>query len=545
MDYKITIKNKASPDRSYCIVAQPPTVDNIDKSQLLTPVVEAVGPTRLNDKNAFTFNFEYFAFVGTENTKANGRKEIDLKNFEPIKLASERENGSIIETYFAPPEQFIIRKSSDEVSDAGAFKIACGENGPPRGSRHNYIVGLAIRWGNEADPIPIAAMPFQVKKDYCIAPSGIMCVGPNYPILLQGEVVDSKKMTFAAIQFPRGANHVKVFEDNREDFFMEGSEEKLPKGSLVAISQGQSQAYQIPRFDHEPRKAKHAAKVPPKWLTEAEAAGLSTRPGYHDVETLKVVARNAEKWSNKIAEDDNLSDEFLDDLLVLALFDCIIFLDNSQSINWDEDRSAERLIISETIVAVEATYDNTRAVRIEFLNGPFRGEKVSTPEELTQLLENIDNYGKTPLGTELEAKILKNYVYPKLEKGERFRPVLITVITDGDPQGEPRDAFKKKLQYCEALLRDKRKTNLIGDKHVLFQISRVGNDRRAASFIDDLRKDKDLKGVLHCTSYQNIDINPEADDPIDAYAPAIRRLAGAAFVGLERNEKGRFKFLDN
>ena len=71
---------------------------------------------------------------------------------------------------------------------------------------------------------------------------------------------------------------------------------------------------------------------------------------------------------------------------------------------------------------------------------------------------------------------------------------------------------------------------------VLFQISRVGNDGGAISFLKDLSDDTDLKPILHCTSCrshsvvtdnscsniqpdQNVDINYENDDPIFTYAP--------------------------
>lgn len=48
--------------------------------------------------------------------------------------------------------------------------------------------------------------------------------------------------------------------------------------------------------------------------------------GYYQAEKLKEIARNADAWGKTISEDRSLNDEFMDDLLVLALFDCILFL---------------------------------------------------------------------------------------------------------------------------------------------------------------------------------------------------------------------------
>lgn len=96
---------------------------------------------------------------------------------------------------------------------------------------------------------------------------------------------------------------------------------------------------------------------------------------------------------------------------------------------WGE-RKKERREISAAIVKVETIFHNTKDVRVEFLNGRFRGV-ASEPEDMEALLNDIKDFGHTPLGTELEAKVLNSYVYPKLKRGDAFRPVLISVITDG------------------------------------------------------------------------------------------------------------------
>ena len=76
---------------------------------------------------------------------------------------------------------------------------------------------------------------------------------------------------------------------------------------------------------------------------------------------------------------------------------------------------------------------------------------------------------------------------------------------------------------------------------VLFQISRVGNDDSAITFLNNLNGDTELKSILHCTSCrshnvvtdnscsntqpdQNVDIKYEEDDPIFTYAPVSHSI---------------------
>lgn len=58
--------------------------------------------------------------------------------------------------------------------------------------------------------------------------------------------------------------------------------------------------------------------------------------------------------------------------------------------------------------------------------------------------------GDTEIGTYLRSKILKPLVYDKLELGPRGldRPVLVSIITDGGPEPEPRDTLVKIIAEC-------------------------------------------------------------------------------------------------
>ncbi|EAU29372.1 predicted protein [Aspergillus terreus NIH2624] len=508
MEYRIKIENNAVDNRYYCIVARPPYVADVGPNQLMTPVLSNLDIVPIGNTETFRFKHEYFAFVG-KLTRSGTRPAIERNNHLPVNFGTVHDNGPTIDVYFENNGMRI--KQSEETgtfSRRGSFIIRCGKQ-PPASVRTEFVVGLAINLHKEgrSEVVPIAAMRYIADKPYEITHSGTMCICSDTEGLTAGDVVQSEVQRFVTIDFSSGARSVELVEDERENFTMVNAYDFLEKYNKTQLA------------------------------------------GYYQAEKLKEIARNADAWGKTISEDRSLNDEFIDDLLVLALFDCILFLDNSLSMTWGE-RKKERREISAAIVKVETIFHNTKDVRVEFLNGHFRGV-ASEPEDMEKLLNGIRDFGKTPLGTELEAKVLNNYVYPKLKRGDAFRPVLISVITDGAPQGELKDTFKKKIKECKALLNHRDKTR-VGDKReeflpftmrkltlnidVLFQISRVGDDHDAKAFIKELKNDPDLKGILHCTSYLDLDIDPEDDqnDPVNVYAP------------LERDsESQRFKFMDS
>ncbi|GES66844.1 transcription factor RfeF [Aspergillus terreus] len=515
------IENQAVDNRCYCIVAQPPYVADVGPNQLMTPVLFKFDNVPLGNTETFRFKHEYFAFMG-KLTKSETGSVIERNRHLPVNFGTVHDNGPIIDVYF---ENHGMRmKQCEETSifsRRGSFIIRCGKQ-LPAGVRTEFVVGLAIRLANGLRPqvLPIAAMRYIADKSYEITHSGVMCICSDTKGLMAGDVVKSEEQRFVTIDFPSGAHSVELVEDDRETFSMVKAYHFLRKYNKTQLA------------------------------------------GYYRAERLKHIARNADAWGKKIMEDRSLNDEFIQDLLVLALFDCILFLDNSGSMAREERREQRREICTIIVDVETMIFDNTEDVRVEFLNGPVHGV-ASEPADLEGLLDYTDDYGQTPLGTELEAKVLNKHVYPKLNRRDAFRPVLISVITDGAPSGEPTDTFKEKIKKCKALLNDREYTR-VGDKReeflpstmrkltlnidVLFQISHVGNDIDAELFIEKLKNDPDLKGSIHCTSYKDLDIVPEGgqNDPVNLYAQAIRRLAGAAFVGLERDSKSqRFKFMDS
>lgn len=68
-------------------------------------------------------------------------------------------------------------------------------------------------------------------------------------------------------------------------------------------------------------------------------------------------------------------------------------------------------------------------------------------EELRDIIQPLTPGGDTPIGTNLRNKILEPLVYSKLPNDLK-RPLLISVITDGDPSKEPRSTFVNAIVEC-------------------------------------------------------------------------------------------------
>ncbi|CAH0051053.1 unnamed protein product [Clonostachys solani] len=578
MTFTIKIKNQyqSGTRRSYCVAAQPALVKD-EKSitvlpgepGLMTPTFAVTDSLIHGSVTSVTFQYEYFAFVGVRKFE-NGQPKIELTKSVPISLGSGNENGSVVlvdwnEGYIDInlAEQKDLEEHQLRLAPKDAVRIKCLRP-PNAGNKTKYVVGLAQRLvtgedNNNAgeEPVPIVAVAHQSDKLYTIWPSAIMVVNATDSTTFEGQVLQSGTrmvpVDLSSVKKNKSPQ-ISLVETNK-GFYIGGTTLVVAKSLWELCTSGVS-SEPPPRVpQQQPPLHKQTA---PKWKDEADKLGFTffrqlhaykfltkynatQLASFHSDEQIKRIAMNAKTWGDKIRAKDGYSDEYLDDLLVLALFDTILFLDNSWSMNDSNEPTEELQDIAGSIVEVESIYENTPSVRIEFLNGKPRDDTAETADEVRAKIANIDNFGSTPLGAQLRKKILDQFVYPKLQAKGTFRPVLICVITDGAPDPSEKGRFQLEIQECKKLLGNRDRT-LVGDKHVLFQISRVGKLREAEKFMRSLKADPELKNILHVTSYQELEFTDDSNDPIFTYSAAISRLAGAALLGLKRDENGEFVF---
>lgn len=102
-------------------------------------------------------------------------------------------------------------------------------------------------------------------------------------------------------------------------------------------------------------------------------------------------------------------------------------------------------------IATRAVPDN-KGVHLRFINRLVLNSDNLNAEEIESSME-FEPQGGTRIGTNLEKKILKPFIYDVLDRGDKLeRPYLILMITDGSPQGEDEDRLRNAMVECSRKL---------------------------------------------------------------------------------------------
>jgi hypothetical protein len=93
-------------------------------------------------------------------------------------------------------------------------------------------------------------------------------------------------------------------------------------------------------------------------------------------------------------------------------------------------------------------------VHVEFLNGTLSGARLREDGVRDLMATHRVPKGTTKLGQKLKTKVLQPMVYDRLDARELKRPLLISIITDGAPEGpgECLTTFRDALVECKRRL---------------------------------------------------------------------------------------------
>ncbi|KAL1980260.1 hypothetical protein VTN96DRAFT_4404 [Rasamsonia emersonii] len=215
---------------------------------------------------------------------------------------------------------------------------------------------------------------------------------------------------------------------------------------------------------------------------------------------LERVVRNLEDAPDKIQKlmkEWNVPQEIAMDVIKLSLFDIVIYVDDSGSIQFEEDGS--RLTQLRQILALIATaaskFDQD-GVSIRFMNSDERGDNIRSKEDAEALVARVRFQGLTPMGTSLRNKVLEPMVIGPARAGRLEKPVLVITITDGQPAGEPHSAVADAVRSAV----DELSRTRYGRGAISFQFTQVGTDLRAREFLSKLDEDPSIGNFIDCTS---------------------------------------------
>jgi hypothetical protein len=193
----------------------------------------------------------------------------------------------------------------------------------------------------------------------------------------------------------------------------------------------------------------------------------------------------------------NVPMEVATDLMKLALFDVILYVDDSGSIEFEEKglRKEQLRQILGIVATVASTFDQD-GIEVRFMNSMEEGHGIRSSIDVENLVSRVRFSGLTPLGTSLRQKVIDPLVVGPIRSGRLQKPVLVITITDGQPAGEAHSTVRDTISY--AVHEAQRAQYSTGA--VSFQFSQVGNDTRARDFLSDLDEDPEIGQLIDCTS---------------------------------------------
>lgn len=154
-----------------------------------------------------------------------------------------------------------------------------------------------------------------------------------------------------------------------------------------------------------------------------------------------------------------------------------------------------KLIINR--VAFAAGLFDDDGIQVRFMNSNEQGNGIKTPQQVEELISRIRFQGLTPMGRELQNKVLQPLVLGAARSGQLRKPVLVIIITDGQPTGEShRDISNIILTASRELQGNPR----CGKGAVAFQFAQVGNDLKAREFLSQLDENREIGDIIDCTS---------------------------------------------
>ncbi|KAJ5513124.1 hypothetical protein N7463_002676 [Penicillium fimorum] len=212
---------------------------------------------------------------------------------------------------------------------------------------------------------------------------------------------------------------------------------------------------------------------------------------------VQTLAAEAPGKLNKLIHEWAVPMEVATDVMKLSLFDVVLYVDDSGSIEFEEKglrKDQLRQILG--IVATAASTFDQDGISVRFMNSSEKGDGIRNAEDVERLVSRVRFSGLTPLGTNLKAKVIDPMVVQPVRANRLEKPVLVITITDGQPAGEPHDTVGNTIRYAVA---ETSQTHY-GPGAVSFQFSQVGTDQRARDFLSSLDEDPHIGHLIDCTS---------------------------------------------
>lgn len=200
---------------------------------------------------------------------------------------------------------------------------------------------------------------------------------------------------------------------------------------------------------------------------------------------------------NRLMAEWDVPMEVATDVMKLSLFDVILYVDDSGSIEFEERglrKDQLRQVLG--IVATAASTFDQDGISVRFMNSMESADGIRSADDVNALVNRVRFSGLTPLGTSLRNKVIDPMVVGPARANRLDKPVLVITITDGQPAGEAHSTVGDVIRHAV----DETSRTRYGRGAVSFQFTQVGNDQRARDFLSDLDEDPQIGQLIDCTS---------------------------------------------
>lgn len=226
---------------------------------------------------------------------------------------------------------------------------------------------------------------------------------------------------------------------------------------------------------------------------------------------LDQIAQVAAQKVDILCQRWRLNPELGRDVIKLALYDIILYIDDSGSMAFEEggERIDDLKVILSRVAFAASLFDDD-GVQVRFMNDPAQGNGIRNEQQVNELISRVRFTGLTPMGRELNKKILQPLVLGPARSGQLRKPVLVVTITDGQPAGDTKDDGQPAGTRAEDRIFEVIRTTYAelsqsryGKGAVSFQFAQVGNDLKAREFLSKLDEDPGIGPMIDSTSSES------------------------------------------
>ncbi|KAK9772376.1 hypothetical protein SCAR479_10914 [Seiridium cardinale] len=191
--------------------------------------------------------------------------------------------------------------------------------------------------------------------------------------------------------------------------------------------------------------------------------------------------------------------DLLPKTISVSLHQQVLYCDDSGSMKRDGRWDAQRNLANRIARITTRILPPGEGVALRFINQNVDNSTSLTYEQIGDIIGSTKWGGDTPIGTSLQTKILQPLVYDKIQSDVKLdRPLLVSIITDGMPEPEPRNTLVNTIVDCGDRL-----MNAGYDRaSVKFVIGRVGTAKMAATFLSEVQADQRIADVVHVVDDQ-------------------------------------------